>query len=81
MTQNKTALISASVTRRTVARRPGMYFVADQYETLAVTQAERHAMVEVLAYRMAEQRGFCDDRALEDWLQAEAVVDAMFSLQ
>jgi hypothetical protein len=37
---------------------------------------ERYRMIAEAAYRIAEQRGFQGDMALDDWLQAEAEVDA-----
>lgn len=41
-----------------------------------VTPEERHAMIAETAYLIAERRGFQGDGALDDWLQAEAEVDA-----
>ena len=40
------------------------------------TIEERHRMICEEAYSLAEQRGFQGDTVLEDWLQAEAKVDA-----
>lgn len=42
-------------------------------------QEERHRMITEAAYLIAEQRGFQGDMALDDWLQAEAEVDARFA--
>jgi hypothetical protein len=39
-------------------------------------QAERHALIEQAAYFMAKQRGFETGHELDDWLAAEAKVDA-----
>ena len=44
-------------------------------EQFATPDARRKAIAEA-AYRIAEQRGFQGDMALDDWLQAEAEVDA-----
>ena len=41
------------------------------------TTDERHHMICEAAYFLAEQRGFQGDGALDDWLQAEAMVDAV----
>lgn len=41
-----------------------------------ITPEERHCMIAMAAYLIAEQRGFRGDAALDDWLQAEAEVDA-----
>ncbi len=37
----------------------------------------RHGMIEQSAYLRAEQRGFAPGFELEDWLAAEAEVDAV----
>lgn len=37
---------------------------------------QRHEMIAAAAYFRAEQRGFCGDACLDDWLTAEAEVDA-----
>lgn len=45
--------------------------------TLAPATADkRRAMIEEAAYYIAEQRGFGQGRALEDWLLAEKQIDA-----
>jgi hypothetical protein len=44
----------------------------------AATHAEvRHGMIEVAAYYLAEKRGFAGKSAGEDWMEAEAHIDAM----
>ncbi len=48
---------------------------AKRQATQDVTPEQRHQMVAVRAYFIAEQRGFQGDRALNDWLQAEVEVD------
>jgi len=45
----------------------------------ATDAAERGRMVAVAAYFRAERRGFVPSAELEDWLQAEAEVDAMLA--
>jgi len=42
----------------------------------AATPEERHCLIAAMAYLIAEQRDFQGDTALDDWLQAEADVDA-----
>lgn len=44
----------------------------------APSPEERHQMIAMEAYHIAEQRGFQGDMALDDWLQAEAAVNAQF---
>lgn len=43
---------------------------------LAPSDAERRRMIEMEAYRRAESRNFAAGHALDDWLAAEAEVDA-----
>lgn len=43
------------------------------------TDEERHGMIAEAAYYCAEERGFQGDLALDDWLRAEAEVDALLS--
>ncbi len=37
--------------------------------------AERHRMIEEAAYYIAEKRGFDGEHELEDWLQAEQMIN------
>jgi hypothetical protein len=41
-----------------------------------VTLEERHRLISEAAYHRAEQRGFIEGFELEDWLAAEAEIDA-----
>lgn len=47
-----------------------------QQEKQSAGSEERHRKISEAAYFMAEQRGFQGDMVLDDWLQAEAQVDA-----
>lgn len=38
--------------------------------------ADRHALVQLEAYLIAERRGFAPGNELGDWLEAERLVDA-----
>jgi len=40
---------------------------------------ERYEMIAREAYLLAEKRGFQGDMAMDDWLQAEAKVDAQYA--
>ena len=42
-----------------------------------VTAEERYQLIAQAAYRRAEQRGFIPGGELDDWLAAEAEIDAM----
>ncbi len=53
--------------------------VARHQEEQGAAPEERHRMIAVAAYLIAEQRGFQGDMALDDWLQAEAEVGAQFA--
>jgi len=48
---------------------------------LELSPDDRFRMIAETAYLKAEQRGFEGDKSMEDWLQAEAEVDARFSAQ
>jgi len=41
-----------------------------------VTDSQRHDAVQVAAYYLAERRGFEPGHELEDWINAEAQLDA-----
>lgn len=45
--------------------------------TVTVAEEVRRAMIAEAAYYHAERRGFAPGDELEDWLQAEAEVDAL----
>lgn len=40
---------------------------------------DRHHLIEQKAYLIAERRGFQGDMAMDDWLRAEAEVDAQLA--
>lgn len=54
-------------TRRPIAR----------HKARAVTPEKRHELIAEAAWLIAERRGFQGDAALDDWLQAEAEIDAV----
>ena len=43
----------------------------------AVSAEERRRLIAEAAYFKAERRGFPEDGALEDWVEAEAEIDAL----
>jgi hypothetical protein len=47
-------------------------------KTPVVTPEDRENMIAREAYLIAEQRGFQGGTEMDDWLQAEAIVDARF---
>lgn len=46
---------------------------------LAIEPDERHHLIQIAAYHIAERRGFQGGSAHEDWLHAEQEVDAMIA--
>lgn len=46
------------------------------FSSLTVDSYKRHELIEQLAYQYAESRGFECGHELDDWLAAEAAVDA-----
>ena len=52
-----------SITRTTLSQQP-------------VDSGARHVLIEQLAYQYAESRGFTPGHELDDWLAAEAAIDA-----
>lgn len=51
--------------------------MSDDFDSLSAS--ERHAMIAVAAYYLAEQRGFASGHAEADWLLAERTIDAMIA--
>jgi len=47
--------------------------------TTAITAEQCHQMIAEAAYAIAEQRGFKEVAAMDDWLQAEAKVDSQIA--
>jgi hypothetical protein len=45
----------------------------------AISPERRNGMVAEAAYYIAERRGFAEGSPIEDWLMAEAQIDAMLS--
>ena len=48
---------------------------------MALTREGRHALIAEKAYLRAERRGFAHGHAEEDWLAAEAEVDALLKVR
>ena len=46
-------------------------------QPITVTREERHEMVAVAAYFLAERRDFSPGQEVEDWWEAAAVIDQM----
>ena len=61
------------------AKKPASVPAAPQQEAQGVASEQRDRMIAEADYLIAEQRGFEGDMALNEWLQAEAAVDARFA--
>jgi hypothetical protein len=48
---------------------------AEKADAGAVSPEERHQMIAVAAYYLAEQRGFCTGYEIQDWFAAQEEVD------
>lgn len=67
----------AATAKQTAAKKPAAARPAvKRQKAPVVAPQEREYMIAEAAYLIAEQRGFQGDMALNDWLQAEAMVDA-----
>lgn len=77
--QATNAVLSASSSGR-VQSRPVPVSKPNSHGSMGSSSAEkRRIMIAEAAYYMAERRGFEAGRELEDWLLAEAQVDAALS--
>ncbi|MGB5177269.1 MAG: DUF2934 domain-containing protein [Gammaproteobacteria bacterium] len=77
MAQHKHHSKQAAAAKQTTAAKPAATVApAKRKKALGVAPEQRHYMIAEAAYLIAEQRGFQGDMALNDWLQAEAAVDA-----
>ena len=62
------------------APRAGVRKSAPPTPRMALTREGRHALIEERAYLRAERRGFAPGHETEDWLAAEAEVDALLKV-
>ncbi len=72
-----------SAKKRAVKKSPQKRAAPDSKKTAPkeppaqnISPEERHRLIAERAYLIAEQRGFQGDAVLDDWLQAEADIDA-----
>ena len=82
MTQKKPAMKKVALKKKAKVRKPVMQFVEKHHEEEQESfYDERQRRIAEAAYLIAEKRGFHGEQAFDDWLQAEAQVDAMFEKQ
>jgi hypothetical protein len=81
---SKTAAVAAEIieeqggtppTKKKVARKPTVIATVAP----AVYPDQRHQLIQLAAYYIAERRGFTGVSSDEDWLQAEQDVDALIA--
>ncbi len=65
--------------KQAAAQQAGSAGRGKSRRTQGITEEQRHNMIAEAAYLIAEQRDFQGDMALNDWLQAEAEVRALFA--
>jgi DUF2934 family protein len=79
------AQTTAPRTRRAASKTPAVDASAAAVEQVApavaqMSAVEREEMIRLTAYSLYEARGSVGDHALEDWLQAEALIDQRLRL-
>lgn len=80
MKQQTQSSKKATAEKQTVAEKAAAKaLVTKHQEEQGAASEERHRLIAEVAYLIAEQRGFQGEGALDDWLQAEAEVDARFT--
>ncbi len=79
MAQQTQSQKSSSAKKQTAAAKAALAEPMEkQHKEQDVTSKERYDMIAEAAYRIAEQRNFQGDMAMDDWLQAEEEVNARY---
>jgi hypothetical protein len=81
MTRQQPRSTRATATRRPAVKNTAHAVAAGSQPKQVPTPDQRHQQIAETAFLIAEQRGFQGDMALDDWLQAEATVDAGIGTQ
>jgi len=79
MTQKTPASKKTTATKQPAAKQAAAKGSAAAHQKEQDIAADRYRMIAEAAYLIAEQRGFEGDLSMDDWLQAEAEVDARFT--
>lgn len=61
------------------AKKPAAKKVAPKKKAVTVSPEQRYQMIATAAYFLAERRGFARGYAIQDWISAEAEIDAKFN--
>ena len=72
-TSRKPATKKKTATRKAVPRKPAR----QPKPTPAFSESERRHMIAEAAYYLAEKRGFADGDPAQDWIAAEAQIEAL----
>lgn len=72
------ALRSPPVRTKTPARRKSSMQRGAAAADTSEAQVSREEMIAMAAYYLAERRGFEAGREMDDWLEAEAQIDALY---
>lgn len=73
----KKDVADGKIAEKKLAAAPKRRTSPKRVATPAIRPEERHHLIEVAAYYIAERRGFHGASSNVDWLQAEREVDAM----
>ena len=76
--QTLTAKKTTAKKRTTTGKAATIKMTTENTTAGEISPDKRHNMIAEEAYLRAEQRGFVGDHEIDDWLQAEAEVDALF---
>lgn len=79
VSKKKTIDDAASVSIDVAVAAPKKRAPRKSVNSRKISPAERHHMVEIAAYYIAERRGFKESSTHDDWAQAEREVDAMIA--
>jgi hypothetical protein len=75
-TPGKTAVPVTAATVTAARAAGGTATATPAAQPTTITVKERYRLIAEAAYFIAEQRGFAEGRELENWLEAEAIVNA-----
>lgn len=72
----KVAVVKPVAVEARPAKKPAVKKSAPKQKVAAVTPEQRYQMISTAAYFLAERRGFAHGYEMQDWIAAEAEVDA-----
>lgn len=78
-TRKAASTVSASKPEAAAAEAPVKKRTRKVAKPNGISREERHHLIEVAAYYLAERRGFGEGSYHDDWLQAESQIDQMIA--